>query len=120
MVNLQMILQVVGGSQVFLGLPSTVKHAITPSSPLYELSIQVRLKVNHCRFSCWIPVEIFVKSFVLLLLAIEKPPNRRFDLLSHHREANKPNRNLLVKVIPIWWAMAQLSARGRYDFSFSR
>ncbi|BBN01625.1 hypothetical protein MPTK1_2g08920 [Marchantia polymorpha subsp. ruderalis] len=33
-------LPVVGGSQVFLGLPSTVKHAITPSSPLYELSIQ--------------------------------------------------------------------------------
>ncbi|KAG6542716.1 hypothetical protein Mapa_015875 [Marchantia paleacea] len=33
-------LPVIGGSQVFLGLPSTVKHPITPSSPLYELSIQ--------------------------------------------------------------------------------
>ncbi|KAL2642348.1 hypothetical protein R1flu_009935 [Riccia fluitans] len=33
-------LPVIGGNQVFLGLPFTVKHPITPSSPLYDLSIQ--------------------------------------------------------------------------------
>jgi hypothetical protein len=33
--------QVIGGSQVFLGLPCTVKHPITTTSPLYGLTLKV-------------------------------------------------------------------------------
>jgi hypothetical protein len=34
-------LPVIGGSQVFLGLPCTVKHPITTTSPLYGLTLAV-------------------------------------------------------------------------------
>lgn len=30
----------IGGSQVFLGLPCTVKHPITTTSPLYGLTLK--------------------------------------------------------------------------------
>jgi inward rectifier potassium channel len=33
-------LPVIGGSQVFLGLPCTVKHPITTTSPLYGLTLK--------------------------------------------------------------------------------